>query len=110
MNTIKEKLGSALGGIGLILWYAVSAIVTFAPLFCVLKFNFFIDFLIILAILAFPLVGAVVELVIWVWSFVVAISMPFDIFMGIYYVALAIYVLTKLVPMVLTLFSKTEEY
>lgn len=75
-----------------------------------LKFNFFIDFLIILAILAFPLVGAVVELVIWVWSFVVAISMPFDIFMGIYYVALAIYVLTKLVPMVLTLFSKTEEY
>lgn len=110
MNTIKEKLGSALGGIGLILWYAVSAIVTFAPLFFVLKFNFFIDFLIILAILAFPLVGAVVELVIWVWSFVVAISMPFDIFMGIYYVALAIYVLTKLVPMVLTLFSKTEEY
>lgn len=103
---MKEKLQTALGSFGMIIWYIVSAIILLAPLIFVLHLPWIVDFLIIAAIISVPFFGDIVELGIWVWSFILAIKMPFDRLMIIYYIAAAIYVFTKLIPFLTVLFRK----
>lgn len=105
MNKLKEKLSVSLGVAGLVLWYLIVIIITCAPLICVLRFNMIINFILVGVMMFMPLIGTIVELVLWIWSFIVAINMPFDVFMLVYYIALLFYVITKVVPAILTLFD-----
>lgn len=92
---MKDKLVSALGTFGVVLWYAIVVLITFAPL-TILGFSFWIDAIIIFAITTIPFLGSIVNVVIWIWAFVVCIGGPQDVFAIIYYVLFAnkaIYVL-----------------
>ncbi len=104
---MKEKLVSALGGFGLVVWYLITSIVTFASLL-VLDFPFIVVLIMIAVVLLHPFVGDIVQFILWVWSFVIALNEPIDVFMVIYFIAAAIYVLTTLIPFVLTLFRQKK--
>lgn len=108
MNSLKEKMTAALGTVGIYLWFGISVLITFAPLAFVLKLGIIIDLILIAVVTTVPVIGTIVELGLWIWSFVKALSMPFDLFIGIYYVALAIYVFTKLVPTVMLCFRRAR--
>ena len=82
---MKEKLTSALGTTGLIIWYVISVVITFAPL-TILRFSFIIDFIIIAVVTAVPFLGNIVSVVIWVWALIECIGGPQDIFAIIYYI------------------------
>ena len=96
---MKEKLTSALGAAGLGIWYIISVLVTFAPL-AILRFSFFINFIIIAVISAVPFIGNIVSVVIWVWALLECIAGPQDIFAIIYYILFALkafYVVTTMI-------------
>lgn len=105
MNKVKEFLAGSALLVGSGFRWLLSLLLLFAPLYFVLDLSTLLDCLIILAVLSLPFVGGLIELAIWVWSFIVALNMPFDIFIGIYYAALAFYVFTRLVPMLLSLLA-----
>lgn len=94
---MKEKLAATLGGFGYFLFYLITVFLTFAPL-TVLGLPWWIDATIILAVLSIPFLGSIVQVVIWVWSFVMAVQGPQDIWTILYYVAAAIYVFSTLIP------------
>ena len=103
MKKVKEFLAGSALLVGSGFRWILSLLLLFAPLFFVLDLSAYIDGLIITVVLCVPFLGDLLELVIWVWSFIVAINMPFDVFMGIYYIALALYLFTKLVPLLQSL-------
>lgn len=105
MNKVKEFLAGSALLVGSGFRWFLSLLLLFAPLFFVLDFKAYIDGLIIVAVLFVPFLGGLLELAIWGWSLIVAVKMPFDIFIGIYYAALALYVFTKLVPVLLSLIA-----
>lgn len=82
---MKEKLTTALGAVGLIIYYVVCVFISFAPL-AFLDFPFLIDFIIIAAITTIPFIGSIVNVVIWVWALFVCISGKQDAFSVIYYI------------------------
>lgn len=102
MQTLKNLLLGSLGTIGYILWYLVSILLLYAPL-VFLDFPLLIDILIIFAITSLPFWGDVVELIIWIWSFVVVLSEPIDVISVIYFVTFAFYIFTKFLPIIKTL-------
>ena len=82
---MKEKLTTALGAVGFVIYYVISVLITFAPL-AFLDFSFLIDFIIIAVITTAPFVGNIVNVVIWVWALIVCISGKQDAFSIIYYI------------------------
>lgn len=109
MNKLKDTLYLHLGQFGYILFYVICALFAFAPLVCVLDFNPIVNFLIVGVIMFVPILGQILELVLWVWSFVLALNMPCDVFLVIYYIAftiIALKVLFSIVVFILSLFSK----
>lgn len=82
---MKEKLTATLGTFGLILWYVISVVITFAPLI-ILSFPIYIDAAIIAIINIIPILGNIVSVVIWVWALIECIGGPQDIFAIIYYI------------------------
>lgn len=66
MKNLKDTIINSFGIVGLIIWYLISAIVMFLPL-AFLDFSLLIDVLIILAIIAIPFIGDMLEFIIWVW-------------------------------------------
>lgn len=96
---MKEKLTTALGTAGLVIWYVLSVLVTFAPL-TILHFSFFIDLIIIMVTTTVPFIGNIVSVVIWVWALLECINGPQDIFAIIYYILFvlkAFYVVTTMI-------------
>lgn len=106
MKNFKEKLSTYFGGFGFILWYLITVLISFAPLIFVFNFNPVIDIVIVGVITFIPIIGSIVELVLWIWSLSIALNMPFDIFILMYCIALLIYVVTKLVPAIISLFDR----
>lgn len=92
LGRIKEKLLFSLGSFGLILYFAISIVLTFFPLIF-LDFGFLIDFLVIVIISTLPLIGSIVNAVIWIWALVVCVQGPQDIFAIVYYTLFVINVL-----------------
>lgn len=101
---MKEKLSSALGSFGGILWYIISFLYSFAPLF-ILRFPFWVDLILIGVILFLPIIGEIVRIALYVWAFVVAIGQPVDIVSIIFFVFAALYAFTTLVPFITATFG-----
>jgi len=104
-NSFKEKVVGALGGLGIILWYVLAFILTFIPLI-MLRTLWWVDILVLLAIVALPIIGDFVLLGVWIWAFFIVIKTPFDIWVLFYIVGGIIYIFTRLIPFVQFLFSK----
>jgi hypothetical protein len=105
---VKEKLYASLGVFGYILYYALALFLTFMPL-SYLQFPFYVDFIMMAAVLIVPFVGQIVELAIWVWSFVLVVTQPIGWFEVIYFVSALIYVFTTVFPFVMSLFAGRRE-
>lgn len=103
LEIIKEKLVTWFGAFGLVLYFIVSIALAFFPL-VFLNFGFLIDFLIILAISCLPLVGSLVNAVVWIWALVACIRGPQDIFAIIYYILFVI----NFFPYVRALFHRRD--
>lgn len=97
---MKDKLVNSLGWFGYILYFLIASVLAFIPL-SILQFSFWINILIILAILCVPVLGDIAEFLLWVYSFPKAISGEQDIWAIIYYIGLAMYVITSLLPTVI---------
>lgn len=89
LDIIKEKLVGLFGTFGLILYGAISILLAFCPLIF-LDFGLLIDILIIAVISFFPVLGAIVNAVVWIWALVVCIQGPQDIFAIVYYILFVI--------------------
>lgn len=105
---MKEKLSTALGAFGSVLWYILSIVYAFAPLY-ILHFPFWVDAIIIAAILFIPFIGELVRLVLYVWAFIVVLSQPIDIVSIIFFVCAALYFFTTILPLLLSLLAKEKE-
>ena len=102
---MKDKLAGALGGIGIIIWYIISFLYSFAPLM-VLRFGYLADFILILIMSTLPIVGEVIRFALYIWAFIVVINQPVDVFSIIFFVFAALYLFTTVIPMIAALFSK----
>lgn len=104
---MKEKLEGILGGFGAILWYFLSIVYSFAPLF-ILHFPWWLDGIIIFIILFVPFVGEIVRIVLYIWAFIVVLNGPMDVVAIVFFVVFAIYALAELLPLAVTLFSSKK--
>ena len=102
---MKDKLSGALGGVGVVLWYIVSFLYSFAPLLF-LKFPFWLDFILIVVMSTVPLIGEIVRFALYIWAFVVVLNQPIDAISIVFFVFAALYFFTTIVPIISALFSK----
>lgn len=97
---MRKKLFAALGATGTVIWFICSVALMFAPLI-ILHLPFFVDFLIITVVSSVPILGSIVNVVIWIWALIVNINGPQDILAYIFYVLFALnafYVVATLFP------------
>ena len=94
---IKDKLSQLLTFAGFNLFYLFFLFFVFIPILP-LGFPWWADGLIILSTIIFPVLGGVITLVLWGWSFIVMIKSPFTWFSVIYFIGLLIYVAFFLIP------------
>ena len=98
---MKEKFTGALGIFGYIIWFLISYLLVFFPLVFI-GLPWWANILIVFAIQALPLLGAVAEIVIWIWGVVIAVQMPQSVWTILLYVAFAVNVIVYVIP---TLYS-----
>lgn len=108
MNTLRDKLVTALGGAGIAVWYVLSLIYTFAPLLTVFNFGLLITIAIVAVATFAPTIGGIIQLILYVWGFFRALSMPFSGWILVFYICFALYFFTQLLPMLLALFSRNR--
>ena len=90
---MKEKIIGLFGAAGNIIFLIgslfVNFLIQFAPLVA-LRFPFWIDLLLIIAITYIPIANIVVNVVIWIWGLVVTIQGRQDWFAIVYYIVFLI--------------------
>jgi hypothetical protein len=104
-SSLKEKLIGSLGVFGYIIWYIIAFVFAFAPLW-VLNLPWWADMLIVAVIMFLPIIGALCNIGIWIWSFFVAIITPINAFVVIYFIVLTIYVIIYIIPILISIFSR----
>lgn len=104
---MKEKLQSALGSAGIVLFYIIGFLYAFAPLL-VLDFPLLVDILLILAMNVLPLLGELVRIVLYVWAVFVVLSHPLSGFSIFFLVIAAVYFFTTVWPILTALFGDRE--
>lgn len=104
MKVLKEKLIGTLGTVGFILYFIISAMLTVAPL-AVLDFPFWVDIIIIFVVFSIPIIGGLMNFIIWIWSFVVVISEPINGLSIFYFVALAVNFLPSVIDIIINIIS-----
>lgn len=105
---MKDKLTSALGGIGFILFYALIILCAFSPLL-VLDFPIWVDFFIILFISIFRMLGSILCIGLYIWAFKVALSQPINIVSIIFFICSAVYFFLFILPSTLQMFKKNDD-
>lgn len=108
MCSVKDKLLGALGGFGLVLWYIISIILVFAPLY-VLNLPWW-GFLIAFIVINIAYIGGLAMLGAWIWSLIYVLNYPIPtLLLIIYIIAAAFYIFTSLIPAILELFKPKEQ-
>lgn len=91
---LKEKLEGILGGVGIILWYIISASFTVLPIVAI-NGPWWLSMLLIFAVLIVPLP---IDIPLWIWGLVCVLKTnPTSVFAIIYYVAMAIVVTFQII-------------
>lgn len=108
MDALRDKLFETLGDAGIVIWYVLSLIYTFAPLLTVFRFGIIITAIIVAFATFSPTVGGIIQLILYVWGFFRALSMPFSGWILVFYICFALYFFTQLLPMLLALFSRNR--
>lgn len=95
---VKDWAAMTFGAFGLFILLALSYILNFAPL-TILHFPFWLDCILIFAMTSVPFLNIIVNLVIWIWAFVVAVTGPQSALTVIFYIVFilnSINILTKI--------------
>lgn len=100
---MKEKLISVFGTVGFVLWWLLAATYVVVPVVAT-GATIWIQ-LVLIAVLTFTtLLGAILTPIIYVWGLIVTIQMPFGIFSVVFYVCLALWLLTEFIPSIISMF------
>lgn len=94
---MKEKIVGLMGGFGFVIYLCITSVLTFIPL-AIVHWNFVIDAILIAIVLFVPIVGSVVQFLLWIISVPLVISGPFDFVAVLYYLALVIYLIAYGIP------------
>lgn len=105
---MKDKLFNALGTLGLILWWILSALYTIVPVVAT-EAPVLVQILFIAAILSLGPVGSVISIVIYVWAFVVTVQAPFTLASVVFYICLALWLVFEIIPLFSYFFTKRGE-
>lgn len=97
---MKEKLSSALGLVGIILYYLISLLIAFFPIFIISK-SFWINLIFFWIIQAVP----ISSILFWIWGLVITLKGPQDIIATIYYVLFVIMFIPFFISTVLDLLN-----
>ena len=98
---MKEELSAALGLFGIILYYLISLLIAFLPIFIISK-SFWISMIFFWIIQILP----ISSIVFWIWGLIVTLNGPQDIIATIYYVLFAIMFIPFFISTILDLFKK----
>lgn len=99
---VKSRLSSVFGTFGVILYYVFMIIISFAPLWF-LDFNWMIDTAIILAIVFIPVIGQLLDIAVWILSFLIVIKNPVGTAEILYYIGLAANIAAYVIPFISSL-------
>lgn len=108
MKNLKDKLIMTLGVVGIILWYLIEIVVGITPL-VFLNFPIWVNLIILFALMSMQFIGGLIEIVIWVWSFIVVIARPVDGWSVFYYITFAFYFYIHILPMVIKIIANIIE-
>lgn len=97
---MKNKLTAIFGAFGAVLYWIIRAIIAIIPVF-ILDLPFWADFLIFFAIGLLP----ELSIVVWIWSFIVALQMPIDIIVIIYFISFVIVFVPFMIGVITDLIS-----
>ena len=103
---MKDKLIETLGAFGLILWYLLSFIFVVVPIWAT-GFPWWGKLLIFAVIMLTDVLGAIVSVLTYAYSFFVVINSPFGIFSVIFFIDMALYLIFMLIP---TIFNMIVAY
>lgn len=105
MFDLKTFLRDSLGTVGAIIYFLIMGMLLFIPLF-IIDTNFIVSLILIYVMLNIPFVSNIVSLIIYIWSLVIVLNGNFPIVICvIYYISLAVYILTEFIPTIIALFS-----
>jgi hypothetical protein len=102
---MKEKLVGSLGLFGYLLWIVVGLLYVIAPV-VMLDLPFWVTFILLFAINSLPLIGTLINIVLYIWAFFVTLGGPQDVVAVVFYVLFALFVITELIPILSALFSR----
>ncbi len=99
---MKEKLAVWFGGVGFIIWYILSVLFFMVPIWAT---GLPILVMILLAALIYytDMLGAVLTVAVYIYSFIKVIHSPFSFFSIVYFIVLLIYVIFFFIPALLNL-------
>lgn len=101
---LKEKLLGALGGFGYILWLLI-CIAFFVIPFVATGFPIWVSVILQALIMFTGLIGAVVTVFVYAYSFLQILHGPLDLFAVLYYIDFAVYVIFFFIPSVIQFIS-----
>ena len=96
---MRNKLSSALGAFGSVIFYIIGILLTFAPLF-ILDWPIWVKLIIVAVLNIIPVVGNLLSIVLWVIGFFATLNSPQDIIAIIYYVLFALNVVIFIIGIV----------
>ncbi len=94
---LKDKLSSALGVFGFILFYVLSVLFVCIPIVAT-DLPSWIQWLILAVIIFTDLVGSLVSIAVFVYATIVVLSSPFTWFSVVFFVDTAVYFIFFLIP------------
>jgi len=104
---MKDKLLSTLGVFGVVIWYVLSLIFCFAPLFF-LRLPFLAEWLLIMVILAIPFIGEIVRLGLYIWALPIVLGEPIDFFSIIYYISFVLELCMFAIPLLMSVIGSVK--
>ena len=104
---MKDKLMSALGRFGFILFYVIMLLFIVAPL-VILDLPYWAAVILIFIILASSYIGGIVCVGLYIWAIVHVFTHRFDIVSLIFLVIAALYFLIFVIPPTIQMFSKND--
>ena len=108
VKKLKEELVVTLGVVGIILWYLIEIVIGLTPL-VFLNFPLWVNLIILFALMSMQFVGGLIEIVLWVWSFIVVIARPIDGWSIFYFVIFAINFFIHILPGAMSIITTLTE-
>lgn len=102
--TIKEKLLSAFGAAGTVLWWVVSFLFVIIPI-AATGLPIWARVIIFAVIMLTDVIGTILTITVYIWGTIAVLSSPLSFFTIIFFIDLILYVIFLLIPTICKLLS-----